>query len=99
MRLSDFTSPVSTAPATPHGIHAEEARLIEFEERYGLREKSRHMLVRSIAADRSRSSELYRLSSQAHGEKDKLIAELSRFNEQLQQEVLRLRATPATQSA
>jgi hypothetical protein len=70
--------------------------LIEFEERCGLRKKSRRMLIRSIAADRSRSSELYRLSSQAHGEKDKLIGELSRFTEQLQQEVVRLRATPAT---
>jgi hypothetical protein len=96
LQQSDFTSPLSVATTTPHSIRSEEARLIEFEERCGLREKSRRMLIRSIAADRSRSSELYRLSSQAHGEKDKLIGELSRFTEQLQQEVVRLRATPAT---
>jgi len=81
--------------AEPHAIRAGEARLIEFEEACGLRAKCRQMLIRSIAADRRRSSELFRLSAENHAEKDKLIAELARFNEQLKEEVVRLRGAAA----
>ena len=51
MQQSDFISPIAKAPPAPNGIQSAEARLIEFEQRCGLREKTRHMLVRSIAAE------------------------------------------------
>jgi hypothetical protein len=90
---SDFHTPEPASPATRHSIRSDEARLFEFEETCGLRKKGRAMLIRSIAADRRRSSQAYRLSAEAHAEKDRLIDDLSRFNEQLKQEVLRQRGT------
>ena len=87
------TDPGASAPAP--AIRSEEARLIEFEEVNGLRKKARAMLIRSIAADRRRLTQLNRLSAEAHAEKDKLISDLSRFNEQLQQEVYRQRSGEA----
>ena len=57
------------------------------------------MLIRSIAADRRRLTQLNRLSAEAHTEKDKLIADLSRFNEQLQQEVYRQRGAAVSDGA
>ena len=91
----DLIAPVSAPPApatsTP-SIRSEEARLIEFEEIHGLRKRIKKMLIRSIAADRRRISNFDQLSAEAHQQKDRLIEDLSRFNEQLKQEVIRQRA-------
>jgi len=95
MQQEDFSPLNSAQPVTPLAIRSAEARLIEFESACGLRDKCQKMLIHSIAADRQRSSELFRLSSQSNAEKDKLLAELSRFNEQLQAEVVRLRGAAA----
>jgi len=94
LQQSDFGSTESSSAAPAPAIRSEEARLIEFEEANGLRKKARAMLIRSIAADRRRLTQLNRLSAEAHAEKDRLIEDLSRFNEQLKQEVYRQRSAP-----
>jgi hypothetical protein len=85
----------SAPPVRDSTILSNEARLIEFEERHGLRKKTKRMLIRSIAADRKRASDFNRLTAEAEAEKDKLIEDLSRFNEQLKREILRSRESAA----
>jgi hypothetical protein len=99
MKQLDLLHPVTLPAASPEDrspIRSDEARLVEFEETHGLRAKARKMLIRSIAVDRQRSLDLYQQAMKASEEKDGLIDDLSRFNEQLKQKIIALaRPTPA----
>jgi len=95
LKQYDFLHPVSFVPTTPENassIRSEEARLIEFEESHGLRARARKMLVRSIAVDRQRSTDLYHQLARVDAEKDRLIEDLTRFNERLKESVAQMQA-------
>jgi len=96
LKQFDFLHPVAfTSPtggnASP--IHSYEARLIEFEEVHGLRSKARKMLVRSIAVDRQRITDLYQHATKVAEEKDRLIEDLSLLNDHLKQHVAKIQGS------
>jgi hypothetical protein len=93
LKQFDFLQPAPFVPATGRNvspIRSYEARLIEFEEVHGLRSKAKKMLVRSIAVDRQRITDLYQHATQVGEEKDRLIEDLSRLAEHLKQRVTQL---------
>jgi hypothetical protein len=73
------------ARVRPSSIGSEEARLIEFEEDHGLRDRAKKMLIQSIATDRQRTQELYYQAVRTSEEKDRLIEDLFRLTECLKQ--------------
>jgi hypothetical protein len=86
LKQYDFLHPVAFTAGAASGsssVRSAEARLIEFEESYGLRSKAKKMLIRSIAVDRQRMSDLYQQAIKIGTEKDLLIQDLSRLNEHL----------------
>ena len=96
LKQFDFLHPAPFAPATTKtasSIRSDEARLIEFEESHGLRARARKMLIRSIAVDRQRATDLYNQLAKVDAEKDRLIEDLSKFNEQLKQRVLQMQGS------
>jgi hypothetical protein len=93
LKQFDFLHPVAFASAAIENastLRSEEARLIEFEERHGLRSKAKKMLIRSIAVDRQRITDLYKQAVKVDAEKDRLIEDLSRLTENLKQRVVEL---------
>lgn len=81
---SPYTPPAIAAPV--HGF-SPDTRLIEFEETYGLRDRSKRMLVRSITVDRQRTVDVYKRLANVNAERDKLIDELTQLNAQLKRRV------------
>jgi len=93
LRELDYLNPATlpaSAASTHAPIHSAAARLIEFEETHGLRAKAAKMLLRSVAVDRQRTLTLYEQAMKIGREKDGLIEDLSRFNEQLKHKVREL---------
>jgi len=79
-------SPTAASEKVPP-IKSLEARLIEFEEQYGLRARARKMLIRSVSVDRQRTSDLYQKLLTAANERNALIDDLSRLNDTLKRRV------------
>jgi len=97
LKQFDFLQPVAFAPGrsdNASSIRSYEARLIEFEEVHGLRSKAKKMLVRSIAVDRQRITDLYQRATQVSEEKDRLIADLTRLTQHLELRVTQLQGPP-----
>lgn len=93
LKQFDLLHPVAFTQATNEAappIRSGEARLIEFEESQGLRATAKKMLVRSIAVDRQRITDLYKHAAQVGAEKDLLIEDLSRLTEHLKHRVTML---------
>ncbi len=96
LRELDFLHPLSRPGpllSAQSAIQSAPARLIEFEHACGLRAKANKMLTRSIAVDRQRFVALYEKALALGREKDGLIDDLSRLNEQLKQQVRELSRT------
>ena len=88
LKQFDFLHPVALSPgANKSPIRSSEARLMEFEEAHHLRARAKKMLIRSIAVDRKRTLALYEQAMKVGAEKDRLIEDLSRLNEQLERAV------------
>jgi hypothetical protein len=86
LKQFDFLAPAAFTPAKADiaiSLQSVEARLIEFEEKYGLRATTRKMLIRSIAVDRQRFLDLFRQATRVNEEKDRLIEDLSQLTETL----------------
>jgi hypothetical protein len=84
---------LNPAPFTPPAIataprgFSPETRLIEYEETYGLRDKSKRMLVRSITVDRQRTADFYKRLANVNEERDKLVDDLANLNEHLKRRI------------
>lgn len=80
------------APSRTSTLHADESRLIEFEVNYGLREKAKRMLIRSITVDRKRTEGYYKHLGLVNAERDKLIEDISKLNAQMKKRIADLEA-------
>jgi hypothetical protein len=93
LKQFDLLNPAPFTPpenlACPRGS-SPETRLIEYEETYGLRDKSKRMLVRSITVDRKRTADFYQRLANVNAERDRLIDDLVKLNEHLKRRVAEL---------
>ena len=93
LKQFDALNPKSSIPSPATGTPEQgsaECRLIEYEERHGLREKAKAMLIRSISIDRQRTADFYKQLAKVEEEKDRLIDDLSQLNALLKRRVAEL---------